>query len=314
MSWAAVAASVAGVTAGSLLSDDGGNQITGSSPSVGTFASMSPEQQEALRQILGRLSGPGRAVTPGQAFKPYGGRLTAPTSKLQNLSLSALEQMTMNEATGGTGSTRYYQNELDKIIKSGGSPVDINDFFTKQVQEPLLKSFSDEVIPRLQSTFSGSAAFGTDKRKQQELMTGNLMKTLAGSRSEMAYKSQNDALTRLMTALGLGANIKEGTVGNLTSTLAAGGVPQQTEQAGLTADYNEFLRGQNAGQGDIQQLMAALGMSSFTPVVNPGSQGILGGVANAATTAMINNMTRGNRNNTGGWLDNTNYTNGYWEG
>ena len=258
--------------------------IFGKDPSVTSTPTMTPEQQELLKQLLEGMIQPGAKNTPSKAYDKYTGQLTAPTSNLQNLSLSALEQMVLNEATGGVGSSRYYQSELDKIIKSGGSPIDIGDFFKNQVQDPMLKSFSDEVLPRLQGTFSGSSAFGSDKLKQQELLTQNLTKQLVGSRSEMAYKSETDALNRLMTALGLGSQIGTGTTANLTAALAAGKVPQETEQARLKADYEEFLRGQNAQQGDIAQIMAALNMSAFSPVVNPGTEGLLSSFVKGASS------------------------------
>ena len=313
--WTAIAAAIAGAAASSVFSDSGGNAITGSNPSVSSTPTMTPEQQAALRQLLGGLTASGRPLTAGQSYSRYNRSMAAPTGRLQNTSLAALEDYVKNEAVGGTGSSKYYQNELDKIIKGGGSTIDINDYFTKSVEQPLMKTFTDKVLPSLQGTFAGSAAFGSDKLKQQELLTDNLMNTLAGSRSKMAYDSSKDAADRLMEALGLGAKVGESTTKNLSTTLAAGGIPQATEQTSLSADYSEFLRGQTAGQNDVQQLMAALGMSSFSPVVNPGSQGLLGGMSNAATAALTNYLLRGgssfgsssSRSNTG-WLDTTNFT------
>lgn len=273
------------------------DSLFGSDPqaTTSTTPTLLPQQQDALTEAINAILGKGNLTASG-AYTKYGGSYTAPTSNLENLSLSALEQRTINEATGGPGSTRANQMELDKIIKSGGSPVDINDYFTKTVEEPTLKSFSDKILPALQSTFSGSAAFGSDKLRQQQLLTNDLTKNLSSARAGVAYQSQNDALNRVMQALGLSTGASSAATGNLTASLGAGSVPRSVVQNDLTAQYQEFLRGQGAGTNDIQQLLALLGVKPFTSstVVTPGSQGLVGGLAGAVTQGLMRGGTMGN--------------------
>ncbi len=270
--------------------------IFGSSPSATTTNAplMTPQQQAALSQVISQLvSGP---TTPTQAFTPYGGQFTAPLTSGQNLSLSALEQQSMN----AVDANRTASDAVDKLIKGGGSPVDIQDYFTKSVETPMLFDFQNKILPMLQSSFAGSSAFGSDKLKQQELLTNDLTRNLTSSRADLAYRSSTDAANRLLTAAGLAPQIGASTVSTLTQNLGAQAVPQQTQQAQLTAQYQDFLRGQTAGQSQVAQLMQALGLQAFQPqtVVTPGSTGLAGGVANTITAM----LTKAAINSPGGFF------------
>lgn len=260
----------------------------GTSPSASTTSVglMTPEQQAALsKSITEAMNGP---LTPSAAYTPYSGTLTAPTSSLQNMSLSAIEAQVMNEATGGPGSNKAAQQEIDRIIRSGGSPVDVSSAYSSYA-DPVIRDFNDRIVPGLQSTFSGSSAFGSDKLKQQQLLTNDLTRNLVNKSGDLTYQAQNDAKNRLMTALGMVPQLGAATTSKLNSGLAAGSVPQQTQQADLTAKYTDFLRGQTAGQSTIAQLMNLITQQSIKPVttVTPGSQGIAGQMASILTAMMM---------------------------
>src|SRR5258708_1646762 len=155
---------------------------------------------------------------------------------------------------------------LERLLQQlgGGSPVDIQDYFTKSVEEPMLFDFKNKILPMLQSTFSGSSAFGSDKLKQTELLTNNLTRNLTSSRADIAYKSESDAANRMMQALGL--------------------IP--AAQAGSTAVTKA---GQDPQNLQIVQLLQALGIQTMDPttVVQPGSSGGLGGLAQTMTAMLM---------------------------
>lgn len=270
--------------------------ILGTSPGVTTSQNplLTPQQQAALGSVIGELMQGGTTSTG--AYRPYQGQFTAPLSGLQSASLSALEQKTMNEVTGAPGSTTATMQALDALIKSGGSPVNINDYFTKSVEEPMLYDFQNKVLPMLQSSFAGSSAFGSDKLKQQRLLTNDLTKNLTSSRANMAYQSQSDALNRMLTAAGIMPQLTNAFTTGQTAAMSAGAVPQQTQQAQLTAQYQDFLRGQTAAQNQVQQLMAALGMSTFQPstAVTPGSKGLVSGATDILTALLMQGAKGGN--------------------
>jgi hypothetical protein len=276
--------------------------IFGTTPKTTTTTNslMTQQQQATLAQVIQDLMSKGK-TTASSAYTPYTSSLTAGTTQGTQLSLKALEQQVINEATGGAGSMSGTAQELSKLIASGGSPVDINDVFTKSVQQPMMKTFTDTVLPSLQGTFSGSAAFGSDKLKQQEILTNNLMNTLTASRSDMAYKSQSDAANRMMTALGLMPQVASTYTGTMTAGATAQDLTRQVNQSDLTAQYNEFLRGQQSNSADVNQLMSALGLSAIQPVttVTPGSTGLVGGAANTATAMIMNSLLKGGTGSTG---------------
>lgn len=256
------------------------DSLFGSTPSAQTSQqpTMTDEQKALLSQMIQQLmAGP---MTTSAATTPYTGSFTQPLTDLQKTSLAALEQDVMNRVSG-TSSSDVGRKALEGIVSSGGSPVNFDDVFTNSVEQPLLYDFTNKVLPALQSTFAGNAAFGSDKAKQREILTKNLTDTLVSERSKMAYQTNSDAINRMIQAAGMLPAADQANTTAILSALAGGSVEQQTGQNELLSQYNEFLRQQQAKATDIQQILQALGLRSFENVttVTPGSSGLLGGIA-----------------------------------
>ncbi|TXH53951.1 MAG: hypothetical protein E6Q97_11930, partial [Desulfurellales bacterium] len=197
------------------------DSLFGSKPKAETTQQpvMTPEQSALLAELIKAFEGKPKA--PSEAFTPYEGQLSAGTSNLQNASLAAIEEAVMQQATGGSGNEKAKQT-YSNMIDSGGMPVNFDEAFTKGVRDPLLYDFENQVIPRIQSTFAGNAAFGSDKGKARELMVKNLMDTLAGERAKMQYQTSTDALGRVMqSAAGL-SGVDSAQIANLVTALNAG--------------------------------------------------------------------------------------------
>ena len=234
---------------------------------------LTPEQSSALSALMARLGGGG-----GDGVTPYGGELTTQTSKLQNLSLAAMEQQAMNLVNPASESNQAAKAYQDVI---GASPQDIQDYFQKSVETPLLRDFQTKVLPSITARFRGTAGFGSDRMMQERLATNDLTTNLAGALSSASLQALRDQQANKLSAASGLAGIP-GQRANVASTLLTGGaVPQATEAANKAALYNEFVRQQGSKQTNIQNILAALGIRSFenVNVVKPGQPGLIQGLA-----------------------------------
>lgn len=310
-----------------LASSGGGNFLTGSPASANTASRslMTPEQDATLSQLLARLNAGGN-VTPytGQLNAPknnvqtgalqgmegvmsnldrntqaYQGQLSPGNNNLQNVSLTALEQMALGNASNNAANQSSVK-ALTNFTNAG--PVDINDYFNSSVQDPMLRDFQSKVLPQLTQRFSGQAGFGSDRMRQEQLVTNDMMNTLANSRTNMAFNAQNQANANKMqaamalpgvTSAGINdmLNMQQGgnrqnaidqtmldnqykdflrqLSGNtqnaniLTALQSGGNIGQAADQQPLTAQYQEFIRQQNGGQSNINNTLQALGVRPF---------------------------------------------------
>ena len=241
---------------------------------------MTAEQQKLLKSLVDQFNAGGNPLEQ-TAATPYTGKLTAPTSGLQNLSLAALEQQAMNL----TGPDSVMTAAGDAVKRgASGTAANIDKYFTESVQDPLLKAFEERVLPDVTRRFAGSAAFGSDRKTAERQTTEDLMKTLTASRSDIAFKADEAAKNRQLTAAGIAPSLAGAPTNILSSILAAGAIPQITEQADLTAQYQEFLRQQQGQKDRLNQMLAALGLKPFENIttVTPGSAGLLQGLSSGA--------------------------------
>lgn len=313
--------------AAALSSSRGGNFITGSPASANTASRnlMTPEQDATLSQLLAKLNAGGN-ITPytGQLNAPknnvqtgalqgmegvmsnldrntqaYQGQLSPGNNNLQNVSLTALEQMALGNASNNAAN----QSSIKALTDfTNAGPVDINDYFNSSVQDPMLRDFQNKVLPQLTQRFSGQAGFGSDRMRQEQLVTNDMMNILANSRTNMAFNAQNQANTNKMqaaialpgvTSAGINdmLNMQQGgnrqnaidqtmldnqykdflrqLSGNtqnaniLTALQSGGNIGQAADQQPLTAQYQEFIRQQNGGQNNINNILQALNIRPF---------------------------------------------------
>ena len=242
---------------------------------------LTPEQDDLLRKLIAQLGGSDTTTTP------YTKPISAGLSNLEGLSLTALENLAqqvgspdslMGKARGAVGD----------VIDSGGSPVDWEGVYRDSIRDPSIQEFRDTILPEITGRFRGTGAFSSDRMKQEILATDRLSKNLVGARSELAYKTNTDAVNRLLQASGMAPALQDADLRELTTLLAAGGVPREAENERLKADYLEYLRGETGKSERIQQILAALGQRAFENIttVTPGSSGLLGGLAQGFGSAL----------------------------
>lgn len=304
-----------------------GNFFTGSAPSATTSSRslMTPEQEGTLSQLLAKLNA-GNGITPydgqlnaqknnvqtgalqgmggvmsnlDQNTTAYTGQLSPGNNNLQNISLTALEQMALGNASNN-GANQSSVKALTDFTNAG--PVDINGYFNSSVQDPMLRDFQNKILPQLTQRFSGQAGFGSDRQRQEQLVTNDMMNTLANSRTNMAFNAHNQANANKMQAAmalpsvtssgindmlnmqsgGMKQNAVDQTMldnqykdfirqlsgntqnANILGQLQTGGnIGQAADQQPLTSQYQEFLRQQGGNQSNINNTINALGIRPF---------------------------------------------------
>jgi hypothetical protein len=247
--------------------------LTGEGPSLETrsLSTIDEEQRKKLNELLAQLSG--RPQRDASSF-------TAPLSSGEMTSLAALEerskQLAMPDATMGNA-----KGSLDKLLDFEGQTASVDDYFKNAVQNPLLDSFSREIMPAISRDFGGADFFSSERQNAEGLARQDLLQTLTGERSKVALDQFNQSRDRALTAAGLvpGLEQAEGMrTQQMTQILEALGLPRNIAQAGLDKQLEQ--------QNTEDELMSRL---ALTPTIenigmtNPGSPGIinllLGGAA-----------------------------------
>lgn len=165
-----------------------GGWIFGKDPKHGvdTLPSMTPEQQQTLKSLLGQL-GPQTKL-----------------SGLENLSLEALEQKIMQQATGESEKTiGESEDALSKMLATGGAPTDFEEFYRAKVRDPAMQEFTEMLLPEITRRYGASGAFGSDRKLAEQQALERLSGTLAGVRGELAFKTSESAQERILKAIGL---------------------------------------------------------------------------------------------------------------
>lgn len=261
-----------------------GSLLAGESPSVSDRQNLTPQQLKQLEDLISGMQTGGQFDVTGT----YGGPLTAGQNQLQGASLAALEQSAMNQV-GPTSAGAVSQKALTDI--AGQTPEDLQTYFQRAIFDPTMQQVNQQLIPELTRRFGGQAGFGSDRLQQEQQLAQGVSTGIAGQVAE-AVRNQQQLKLQAAQALpqAAGADIQ-----NLLSLQQGGNIAQAVEQQPISAAYAEFQRQQAAKNTQINAILQALGIQTTTPVVNPGSAGLLGGglgegLGKAAGTAAITAM------------------------
>lgn len=178
---------------------------------------------------------------------PYTGQLSAGMTNTQNNAMSGLSGLTNTQALTGTINgdyldpatnpylSQYYDQAADKV---GSSLADANDYVNSQ--------------------FNTRGLYNSSARQEAlQKQTDNVGDTLAGIATNIYGNAYTNERSNQMDAI----NQQAGLYGSL---FGQGTTQQQTEQAGLDAQYNEWLRQQGVDTNDIDRMM-----QYFSLVKNP---------------------------------------------
>lgn len=159
----------------------------GSDPktTIKSVEKLTPEQQRILELLEGLIGD--RA---GEEITPLSG---------ETLSLAALEQLAMN-IVGGDTAGQFGESAIRDIV--GRDAQDFEDFFQTSVQEPALRSFEQDILPKISGEFA-TRFFGGERREAQGRATEDLLRFLTQARSGLAFETEQAQRNQSLQALGL---------------------------------------------------------------------------------------------------------------
>jgi hypothetical protein len=293
----------------------GGKSQTSTSQSTTT-----PQNLAGLQSIFNQVQG--AASTP---YTPYGGQLTAGINNQQNLGIAGIN--------AGANSAQPYYNTAAGYAGQAGAPISASAI--QNYQNPYTQSVIDAT----------QAQFNEGNGIQQQQVKGNaaLAGALGGSRQAVAQAetARQQQLAQAPVIAGLNqANYTQalgaaqadrsaagnaaGLYGNLGTAaqtaalqgagaqIGAGTLQQQTQQAGLDAQYQQYLQAQGFPYAQAQffsqyglPAATAQGASTSgtqtTPGPNPWTQAL--GLGTAALTAFSDERVKENIEKVGKTFD-----------
>lgn len=248
-----------------------GKTLFGSEPKtkIKNRSTLSPEQRQILQSLVGPLTqNPESAAQPSQTLQ------VAPLSNLEGLSLQAIEDQVLAQASGQGGSGKARET-IENVIDAG--PQDFEDYYKRTVEDPAVQDFDDfldRTSRRHANTFFSSERIGNEREGREDLLDA-----LTRERARLAFESRESALDRNLEAAGMLPNLDANDMNILLASLEAGGVPRGIEQARHQADRDEFLRQRDAVEKRIQDMINALGIQTNENIAvqSGGSEGLVGG-------------------------------------
>lgn len=236
---------------------------------VRNLDTMTPEQKEALKQLLAQLSG-----QLGQGGEAFTGERVAP--------LSPSEQFIHGTIGPGVRDDRAtFENITSELtpLLSGGD-VDVEPFFNETIRDPLLETFFEEEIPGLDRSFAKTDFFSTDRNQGVTDVASDLNTILGRELTRLSFDTQQAGLDRAVDVGGLLAALPGQRAQSTAIAEESARTPRLVEQANLEAEFQEFLRIRKGGTDQnqtIQQLLQALGLGASENVVTttPGTSGFL---------------------------------------
>jgi hypothetical protein len=231
----------------------------------------------------------------------YSGQLTAGLTGTQRGALG--NAMT---AAGGVGTMDQgaYDASRAALLKAlNVDPNQINANFNASVVNPTVKALQEQVLPQLNEQFAGQGNFWSSARmNQQGKIVSDTMGELGAQKAAYEDNAINRALGAVPQAMSMAAmptELANARLNAMNTLYGLGTQEQQTNQARLTNDYQEWLRTQVQNNPMLAQVFSYLGVPSTLTYTQQGSPGIIGqlvGIAGALSGIPgIGNFFGGNR-------------------
>ena len=245
-------------------------------PQITRVSTLDPQQRQLFDSLTSNLQSQPFQATP---FEPSSGRLSPGLSNLQNTSLAGLEELALQQvgAGGAADVVSNAQGAFNEILTSG--PQAIDDFFTTNVQEPLVESFTEDILPDISRRLARNF-FGSERRDIERDATEELISVLGRERSSLAFNARESDLNRRASVLPLTGDLSTNLLGQLAGL---GDIPRVVEQQQTQAELGEVNRQNEENQRLISNLLAAIGVPTEQIIGSPSAQvvqqpGILGGL------------------------------------
>lgn len=280
MTWVAVGTFVAGAV---IDNNSGG----GGDINVQSESTLTPEQRQQLIELIQGFSDEGGGV--GFEAEGFPGQLSAGLSEGEQLSLSALEQRSLN--AGNDPLNREGNEALLEILQGRGSTVGFEDFFNTNIQQPAVEAFSEDVLPSIIRDFGGAQFASSERQTADTNARDDLLSSLTRSRSDLAFQDRNVSMDRLLEAIGIQGDRRTGETDEMIKLLDSLGLGREVEQEGLDREFLEFVRKDEARNTRIAQILASLGITGTENIAAVGSnsslmESLLGGVASGVGSGL----------------------------
>lgn len=232
---------------------------------------LSGDQNALLTNLAGYLNN-----QAGQD-QSYQGQLTAGLNPIQMSSIADL----LNYKSPTAGLQGAQQQTLMDLIsgKSGTREAMTNQYMTN-IENPLMSRFQNVAMPALNASFaSRGLSFGTDKQTATQASVATLMDSLAKGRADLESNITRSTMEGQIAGLGRANETQAQSLSEIlglnTARSDAGRTVQDTEQAGLSAAYNNWLRNQPGSNPAMQEIMKLLGIDTQydQQVVVPNQEG-----------------------------------------
>jgi hypothetical protein len=255
---------------------------------LGTTPSLDPMQQSAETNILSALSAGGWSQNGYQSpFPAYTGEVAAPVAPLQNMSLDALTAALGGAQSAGTGTGQGQSTAINTLqsVENQTAP-DLTSYYNTNVLQPLQHTFEQTTLPNIVSALGGNQGGPQSTAAQGAVgdAANNFMNTLASTQAQIALQQQQATTNNRIGAASAATAVNQAPIQTLMSILQAGGVPQQIQQTGDTAQAQNYYQGQQGyqtGLSDLLNLLSQKTTNANDVVVDPGSQGLLSSVISA---------------------------------
>ena len=200
---------IAGITPGGMLGANFQvpNQINlqqlQDTLSTSNFANL-PTAQTQLPQFQGQFD---RANLQGQGL----GNIPQQASNIQTDFLSSLFPQGQQQQTALSNATSVYNqglgqtplNTFRSLQDVGAQTQQLDDFFTTNIQNPMLERFQEDILPGISRRFAGgNQFFGSERQRADDVARENLLDTLTQERSRLGFEQFGQARDRALQAAG----------------------------------------------------------------------------------------------------------------
>jgi hypothetical protein len=199
-------------------------------------------------------------------FTPYSGQLTAGPSDLQSQYFQGVGSLTMPTQYGAA--TQGLTNVLGSTFDTAAAQKYMNPYLQASLNPQLEEARRQADITRMQnaSRLTQAGAFGGSRQAIMDAETqrnlGTTLANITGTGYNTAYDKAmaqyNADLARqagASSALGtLGGQEQQAGLANLAAQQQAGGTQRDIQQAGLAADYGQYMREFNYPQEQLANL------------------------------------------------------------
>jgi len=198
-------------------------------------------------------------------------------------------------AIGGSPVEQQAQNVVQQTAQ-GDYLAQGNPFLGQAIQsatQPVIEQFQEDIVPGIQSGFSGKGRYGSGLQARQQERAGQAaLDQTSKIASAMGYQNYGDERARQMQAASLAPQMGQIDYQNIANLANVGQTRESQAGAELQGDINRFNFGQQAPKDALAQYMTLVGGGSYggsstqsSPIYRNKTADLLGGASTAAGIA-----------------------------